>query len=382
MKVLVAGDYSPRIIVDDLLKHSDYSFFDEVKQYTAQVDYSIVNFESCIALESDEAIRKTGPNLRCDKNAIDSLRYAGFNCITLANNHFRDYGDIGVANTISRCEELGIDYVGGGLNLESASRILYKEIDGQRLGIINVCENEWSIATSAHGGSAPLNPIVNYYTIKEAKENSDYVLVIVHGGIEMYQYPTPRMQETYRFFIDAGADVVVNHHQHCYGGYEVYQNKPIFYGIGNFCFDQPRVVPHCWKPRVVPHCWKDGYIVIIDFVEKSVSFELFPYKQFDNVNKVEFLVDRCAFDQNVNKINEVISDKQQLTEMFHCFNDGTDLWVFEPYKGKLAHKLYDMHLLPSVFTKRKLLPLHNQLRCESLLDKMIDKLELEYRSMY
>lgn len=43
------------------------------------------------------------------------------------------------------------------------------------------------------------------------------------------------MQEIYRFFVDIGADAVINHHQHCYSGYEVYKEKPIFYGLGNFC---------------------------------------------------------------------------------------------------------------------------------------------------
>lgn len=52
----------------------------------------------------------------------------------------------------------------------------------------------------------------------------------MHGGHEHYQLPSLRMQETYRFFIDAGADVVVNHHQHCFSGYEIYNNKYIFMG--------------------------------------------------------------------------------------------------------------------------------------------------------
>ena len=85
----------------------------------------------------------------------------------------------------------------------------------------------------------PLLPIQQFYKIQEAKENADYVLVIVHGGIEHYQLPTSRMIETYRFFIDAGADAVVNHHQHCYSGYERYKSKPIIYGLGNLLFDNP-----------------------------------------------------------------------------------------------------------------------------------------------
>ena len=51
--------------------------------------------------------------------------------------------------------------------------------------------------------------------VEEAKKKADFVLVIVHGGSEHFQLPTPRMQATYRFFVDAGADAVVNHHQHC-----------------------------------------------------------------------------------------------------------------------------------------------------------------------
>jgi poly-gamma-glutamate synthesis protein (capsule biosynthesis protein) len=116
--------------------------------------------------------------------------------------------------------------VGGGTNLQEASKILYKKIDEKVLALINCCENEFSIATEVTAGSNPLNPIQQYYAIQEAKSKADYVLVIVHGGHELWQLPSPRMQETYRFFIDAGADAVVNHHQHCYSGYEIYKKKP------------------------------------------------------------------------------------------------------------------------------------------------------------
>ena len=75
-----------------------------------------------------------------------------------------------------------------------------KEIAGEKLAVINICENEWTIATKTSGGSAPLNLITNIHKIAEAKKNSDYVLVIVHGGTEHYQLPSPRMKETYRFF--------------------------------------------------------------------------------------------------------------------------------------------------------------------------------------
>lgn len=63
------------------------------------------------------------------------------------------------------------------------------------------------------------------------------------------------MVDTYRFFIDAGADAVINHHQHCISGYEHYQGKPIFYGIGNFFF--PPIFKH------TPKSWNEGYMVTL-----------------------------------------------------------------------------------------------------------------------
>lgn len=366
MKILVAGDYSPRQKIASLLRNSDFSFFNEVIQYTALADYSIVNFESCVASETDVPIKKTGPNLQCDGKAIDSIKFAGFDCVTLANNHFYDYGDVGVANTLRLCNEKSIDYVGGGRNLQEAEAIFYKQIGGKTLGIINVCENEWSIATNDHGGSAPLNPVKNYYTIQEAKHNADYVLLIVHGGVEMYSYPTPRMIDTYRFFVDAGADAVVNHHQHCYSGYEWYQGKPIFYGIGNFCFD--------WLGG--GKSWEEGYVVLIDFENNKIKTDIYPYSQFGDNANVCFFTDCSGFNKNIDDINGVIANRTKLDELFSDMaRSRYGIWDIEPYYGRLARKLYFMKILPSLCKSKKRWDILDLLLCESHYEKTIEKLK-------
>lgn len=114
-----------------------------------------------------------------------------------------------------------------------------------------------------------MNLVHQYFAIKEAREKADSVVVIMHGGHETYQLPTPQMQQTYRFFVDIGADAVVNHHQHCYSGYEVYKNKPIFYGLGNFCFEPLGNV----RPT-----WYEGYMVNLHFnADVEIKFDLIPY---------------------------------------------------------------------------------------------------------
>ena len=155
--------------------------------------------------------------------------------------------------------------------------MLYKQIGKETLAIVNCCEHESSIASDEHGGSNPLNPIAQYYAIQEAKKKADYVLVIMHGGVEHYQLPTPRMRETYRFFIDARADAVINHHQHCYSGYEIYQGKPIFYGLGNLCFD---------RSDKRGSIWDEGYLVELSFANSLITHRIIPYHQCDAEAKV------------------------------------------------------------------------------------------------
>ena len=255
MKILIAGDFCQGYRVDALVKERRYGkLFDEVKPIIESADYSIVNFEFPVVLDKDAArpIPKCGPNLEGTIESIEAIKYAGFKCCTLANNHILDQGEQCCLDTKNELEKAGVDTVGVGSNLSEAGEIFYKEIDGETLAIINCCEHEFSIATETSAGANPLNPVRQYYAIQEAKKKADYVLVIVHGGHEHYQLPSPRMKETYRFFVDAGADAVVNHHQHCYSGYDVYYDKPIFYGLGNFCFDEPQM-RHCG--------WNEGYMV-------------------------------------------------------------------------------------------------------------------------
>ena len=215
MKILIAGDFVPQGRVIDKIEAKDFGFvLGKVQPLLEDADYSIVNLEAPVITNHESPIVKTGPHLYCRENALEALKQTGFRCVTLANNHFRDQGEQGVVCTLEACKQRGLDTVGGGLTLNEAQQILYKSIGSKTVAVINFCENEWSIASESYGGSAPLNPIQNFYQIKEAKEKADYVLVIVHGGIELYNLPTPRMQETYRFFIDAGADAMINHHQH------------------------------------------------------------------------------------------------------------------------------------------------------------------------
>ena len=366
MKILIAGDFCPQHRIADKFAHDDFaSVLKNVKPVVESADYSIVNFECSITKGGEKPIVKLGPNLHCSEKGMEGVKWAGFNCVTLANNHFLDYGTEGVKNTLAVCRELGIDTVGGGMNLQEASAILYKEICGNTLAVVNCCEHEFSIATETTAGSNPLNPIQQYYAIKEARTKADFVLVIVHGGHEHYQLPSPRMVETYRFFVDAGADAVVNHHQHRYSGYETYKGKPIFYGLGNFCFDLRHIV--------LNKKWNYGYLAEIDFSKEDIHFQLYPYKQCSGQAQVE-LLPKESFDTRFDELNSIIADKNKLiaaTEKYYESSANNSSSIFEPIQNRYYLECKRRGFLPSLISKKRKLRARNIICCEAHRDKLL-----------
>lgn len=363
MKVLVAGDFCPQNRVSSLFEQGKYyEVLDGVKDVIHDADYAMVNFECPIRL-GGETPNLDRLSLFCSLDGLKAVQYAGFDCVTLANNHFRDWGDGGVISTLKCCKELGVDYVGGGENLDEARTILYKRINGEKLAIINCCEHEFSLATESRCGSNPLNPVIQYRAIIEARKNSDYVIVIVHGGHEYYQLPSPRMQETYRFFVEAGADAVVNHHQHCMSGYELYKGKPIFYGIGNFCFD---------LNMAKSPLWYNGYMVSFDFDREGIAFDIIPYIQCKDKAAVT-IIPYEDIKEEINSLCGIIADSQKLAKKAEDYYNSCQSSVantIEPYTNRYLKALRRRGLVPNFLTKKWLMYLCNYTMCESHRDKL------------
>ena len=367
MKILIAGDYCPKERVAKKIEEGDYeSILGDVKKETDGADYAIVNLECPVVEHEASPIDKCGPNLKCSPKAVEALKWAGFNCVTLANNHFLDFGETGVSDTLRTCRSKGLDVVGGGNNALEASKILFKDIKGKKLAIINCCEHEFSIATDNTAGSNPLNIVQQYYDIQEARKIADYIIVIIHGGVELFWLPSKRMIETYRFFVDAGADAVVNHHQHCYSGYEVYKGKPIFYGLGNFCFDGN---PYDYR-------WTSGFMVNINFADCNiVTFDVLPYRQCDKEVCVRHLneKEKDEFLGKISDYNRLIKDdiQRELLYLKWCQSkEGMYKSVLNPVSNRYTEWFFKTRIGDRLLTKRKLLQIYDYLVNESHVERI------------
>lgn len=372
MNILIAGDYCPQERVTTIIKdrESRGEVLRDLSDEIHGADYSIVNFE-CAVVGDDkkgyQPIEKFGPCLSCTPESVEVLSEAGFKCVTLANNHFRDYGNVGCEATISCLKSAAIDYVGGGINIDEARHTLHVNIKGKRLAIINACEYEFSIASKKRAGAAPLEIIDVCNQIHSAKHQSDYVIVILHGGHEHYQLPSPRMVKTYRFFVDQGADVVINHHQHCYSGYEIYNGHPIFYGLGNFLFD--------WKGKRNTE-WNEGYALMMN-LDECIEFELLPYTQCNDRAVVKQMNDKekKRFFERIAELNEIIKDEEKLKSHFDKFCEQRKRSIivpFTPYLNKYARIVAGRHWLPYFLPKNKVLAEINFIECEAHRDVLLN----------
>lgn len=367
INLLIAGDFCPHQRVYKLIEEQNYeAIFRNILPYTKASDINIVNFETTLADGSCKPIIKRGPNLKCTEVAIKALKYAGFDSVTLANNHFRDYGDEGCRLSFKALERNSISYVGAGNCLSEARAVLYKKVKGKTIAICNFCEHEFTIASDKTAGCNPIDPISNYYAIAEAKRNADYVVVITHGGHENFQYPSIRMKELFHYYVDCGADAVINHHQHCYSGYEKYNEKPIFYGLGNFSFD--------WHPNDL---WTTGIFVILSIKDNgAIDFQLIPYRQGAEKVGIEILNGDSKEHvlEDIKAISKVIKDDSNLEKKCVEFFDNTDypyLYALEPVYNKYIRALYNRGLYPTRLNNLRLIDLQLYLQCESHFERIM-----------
>ncbi len=162
------------------------------------------------------------------------LRDAGFNMISLANNHINDFGDAGRRRSMRLLDSLGIAHAGV---TERPYDIV--EVRGLKVGLVAFAPNRGTVNMHDHDGVASL--------IATMKERCNIVVASFHGGAEGadYQHLTREVEyyhgenrgnvyEFARLLIDSGADIVFGHGPHVARAIDLYKDRFIAYSLGNF----------------------------------------------------------------------------------------------------------------------------------------------------
>jgi len=358
MKILIAGD----LVVSQKYNASD-KVRAELVEFFASSDLNIVNLEAPVT-NSESKIVKTGPHLKANREGtLDIFRHLNVSIAALANNHIKDYGEQGVLDTIAFCRDNNIYTMGAGKNYEEAAETKVVQTPEGSVAIINIAENEWASADEASGGANGMCLIKDTKKIQAARRQHDFVFVIVHGGHEYYNLPSPRMQKQYRFYVEQGADLVVGHHTHCIGGNEVYQGSPIFYSLGNFLFTNNSVYPD----------WYTGLVLEVDISDGKLRTSVKPVHQKPDTFELGFLEDCAEVNRRIDEYSEIIQDQVRLEQAWREFVKQRErsylgYWSAKVFiKNRYINALFN-RLGFRLTTTRALSYFLNLMRCEAHAD--------------
>lgn len=274
MNALLVGDFCATEKNMDVVKNKDLKLlFNDTLPLFEGNDLMFVNVE-CAITESENRIKKYGPNLKVCRETADILKSIGTTVCGLANNHIFDYGIEGAKDTMYALDAVGIPYTGFGENYQDSRKNYIVSKAGEKIALVAVCEHEYSYALENRMGSRPFDPFETMEDIREAKKVADRVIVLYHGAKELCQYPSPRLIKACREMVHNGADVVLCQHTHCISCYENYKDAHILYGQGNFNFIMENT-GELWKQSlIVKYDTKTNEIEFIPTYNTEVGIEL------------------------------------------------------------------------------------------------------------
>lgn len=302
--IIFAGDYHTYGPFDAFIRQKPHHalFSKDLAGLVSSSDLSIFNLEDPIT-ETKQGAIKAGPYGVGSEESLLPISKAGFRLATFATNHTYDMKDKGIEDTIAYCRKHNIAVTGAGIDYENARKPYYTTIKNTKIAILNFARTEFNTANQDHGGANPLNTIDNVNDIKDAKQKADFVIVVVHEGVDVFNLPYPGLVKQMRFYVDMGADAIVLHHSRIISGYEVHNDTPIFYGIGNLL--------HLSKNQ---HEHKGLLVKLVLQENKKIEFDLVPVKlnpQTVHVSLSESKEKEQTL-QEVNRLSAIIQSDDRL----------------------------------------------------------------------
>lgn len=253
VRILFVGDIMlDRLVAVHARREGDAVLFDGVAELLRAADIVVGNLEGSIT--TFPSVAERDPKIlrfTFDPRFARALKDAGFDALSLANNHALDFGVEGYAQTVGFLQDAGIAPFGHPLNTESLSTSV-------AVGSTVVCflgyhslfdpDSAWVVAE-----------------LKRLRPLCSYMVVMAHWGEEYQHEPTAHQRAMAHTFVDLGADMVVGAHPHVVQPVEIYNNRAIFYSLGNFIFDQN------FQSEV-----RRGVALQVHFASSTARFTAFP----------------------------------------------------------------------------------------------------------
>lgn len=244
-------------------------------------DLTVVNFESPLSSQPFFSPRDPRPLVyhstkdyvyASHPNSIEALKETGIDAVSIGNNHLYDILEIGLADTITSLDQIGMPYFGGGPDETAAWMPLILTAKEQKIAFLS-CTTIWmpDPPVTAHdvtytasdaagkGGAAHCEMDMVRSSVRAAKAQADIVVFMIHGGFEYVSDPSNNIVNLSEAARLAGANLVINHHPHVIGGFSWKADSLTAWTLGNFIFDQ--TVWPTFESYILSVFIRDGQVV-------------------------------------------------------------------------------------------------------------------------
>jgi len=238
-----------RTVNSKMVKYDDYTWpLKNIYPLFKNADLAIANLESPFLLTNNYLVPSGSFSFKADPKSVAALSLAGFDILSLANNHILNQGAAGLEDTQTILDQAGIDYSG-----VTGHNLTVKDSQGIKFAFLSYTYAPDSKLISAWPSNTQLKD-----DLLHARQQADVVIVMMHAGTEYKRQPNRQQTDFAHLAIDSGADLVIGHHPHWPQIIEKYQGKMIIYSLGNLVFDQMWSL-ETRQGLLAKMFWRDGW---------------------------------------------------------------------------------------------------------------------------
>jgi len=245
--LVFTGDIMPARKVEEMSKiYSDrYHPYYGIDNYTQIGDITCGNLETTVSVRGEPARLKRF-NFQVDAQTLQPIKDAGFDVLSLANNHILDYGPDAALDTKDNIEDhgmkqMGLWYLNDPVRNARIPRVAFIETKGITFAFLGYTEYFWDdfLATANTPGPCPIDLELIKNDIEYAREQADVIIVSLHWFYDEYdKTPNPDEIRICKAVCDLGVDILANHGHHVLQDVEYYNGSLIMHCLGNTVFDQ------------------------------------------------------------------------------------------------------------------------------------------------
>lgn len=284
LTLIATGDILPARFVERRMRQAgDYTLpFKNTAEFLKNADITFGNLET--PLLHGKNTSQDSVTFRGDPESLKGLLFAGFDILSIANNHTMNYQIPGLTSTIQELKKAGILYAGGGKNIDAAHTPAMIKAKDKKIAFYAYVDPNiggyLGLATWNSPGIAKMDIEAVKNDVKNGLDPNwhaaDMVIVSMHTGKEYTRQPTQFQKDFAHSACDAGASLVIGHHPHWVQPVEYYGDCIIFYSLGNFVFDQ------MWSEET-----QIGLVAKVSFDEdEKPTAELFPVRMEKTVPRI------------------------------------------------------------------------------------------------